>query len=263
MDPYFFERANTNYTPTDEEIPRIRSIRNTLQTAVASFDREIALLQERRKNHAQDLERCDRLLAPMKKVPDDVLSSIFLACCGPSDSKPQTMSPDHPAVVASHVCRAWRRLALSTAPLWSKLAIIPPSHPRDSTPYPEHPYTLMEEAKVRWESRMGHLVDMTRIWIYRPRAWPLSTVLRLTMANASATDLAEDLAAPVTPLFTALIDLACSVAFRWERTAIDIVAERNTDIDTILTLKAEDVPLLHTVRPPPDVCANRHCGHLL
>ncbi|KAF8881789.1 hypothetical protein BD779DRAFT_1545319 [Infundibulicybe gibba] len=60
-------------------------------------------------------------------LPDDIVREIFLrvACLsGPALLPPQ---PREPRVALSHVCAAWRRVALSTPELWSEVVIDDPA----------------------------------------------------------------------------------------------------------------------------------------
>ncbi|TDL20650.1 hypothetical protein BD410DRAFT_899377, partial [Rickenella mellea] len=54
--------------------------------------------------------------SPIDKLPDDVLSQIFLACLDPPLSRPNIRKAP---VILGRICRSWRRLALDMPLLWN------------------------------------------------------------------------------------------------------------------------------------------------
>jgi hypothetical protein len=92
---------------------------------VDALNKEIDELTKRRDEHARFVEEHSALLSPIRRVPNDILSLIFLASL-PRNShfqKLTKLSGIHPALVLSHVCRRWRHMSLSTPSLWSVINI--------------------------------------------------------------------------------------------------------------------------------------------
>ena len=90
-----------------------------------AYIRNVLLAARQRKEELVDLiGRCEVALAPHKKLPPDVLRSIF-----PFSNETRAEFPLSKRIVALrllhiiHVCSAWRQLALETPALWSNLGI--------------------------------------------------------------------------------------------------------------------------------------------
>ncbi|TEB28257.1 hypothetical protein FA13DRAFT_817958 [Coprinellus micaceus] len=235
---------------TDAEVSKFRAARHDAQVAIYSIDEEVAKLGIRRRNHEHTLRQCDEALAPVKKIPYDVLSSIFLLSLRRDtygDDEPHPMASSHPAVVASHVCSDWRKASLSTGQLWSEIPVIHPPHPR-MTPTRDRPH-LVDDAEVRWEAHTTQLFETTQTWISRSGGYPLSITLDLTTSSwGDDTWGGEEPPRDVISKFKGLVDIVCSVASRWESVDISIFANSTTEVEGLLSLKGEDVPLLRTVK---------------
>ena len=83
---------------------------------------------QRREETMDLIDRCKIALAPHKRLPPDVLRSIFHFCAEariqfPLASKPRSIDKDLRLLHITHVCSAWRQLALETPVLWSDISI--------------------------------------------------------------------------------------------------------------------------------------------
>ncbi|KAK1222878.1 hypothetical protein PQX77_014300 [Marasmius sp. AFHP31] len=92
---------------SDESIDRHKSI--------------VKVLENERDHIIGTLARYNALISPIRLLPLEVMSQIFLLCL-----------PDHPFVppsssdaplILTQVCRSWRDIALSTPGLWASIAI--------------------------------------------------------------------------------------------------------------------------------------------
>ncbi|PBK67168.1 hypothetical protein ARMSODRAFT_1045664 [Armillaria solidipes] len=83
---------------------------------------EASQLNERHKSLTQYVSNCRSLLAPIRRLPRDVLEIVF-AFVPSSESSLNTRSA--PWSLA-HICYAWRDIVLSTPSLWAKIDICPP-----------------------------------------------------------------------------------------------------------------------------------------
>ncbi|PFH50528.1 hypothetical protein AMATHDRAFT_60951 [Amanita thiersii Skay4041] len=83
--------------------------------------RKQALLEEQKLLRDQ-LNRYKRALAPYKKLPKDIIQYIFDFCVGEAVVRlPPCKAQVLPQVVLSHVCSAWRQVALDTVELWNRV----------------------------------------------------------------------------------------------------------------------------------------------
>ncbi len=87
--------------------------------------RNVLLAARQQKEEIMDLiGRCEVALAPHKKLPPDVLRSIFHFC---NETHAEFPLSNHGVGLRllriTHVCSAWRQLALETPALWSDVSI--------------------------------------------------------------------------------------------------------------------------------------------
>ncbi|KAI0037223.1 hypothetical protein K488DRAFT_75528 [Vararia minispora EC-137] len=94
---------------------RIAATDAALQKTIADQHALIRTLQDERAKVQQKIEQARGYLAPIRRLPQELLRSIFLLgfdespCC---------------AWVLAAVCSLWRRLALSMPKLWSKIRLV-------------------------------------------------------------------------------------------------------------------------------------------
>ncbi|KZW01917.1 hypothetical protein EXIGLDRAFT_829818 [Exidia glandulosa HHB12029] len=99
------------------------------QEETASARAILVQIQSREENLAQSLRVARGLLHPIRRLPADILSSIFETWLDETERdekiRPVTYRAEHLPFVAGRVCRRWRHVALSTASLWTgvKLAL--------------------------------------------------------------------------------------------------------------------------------------------
>ena len=100
--------GRTNRICSKEEETYIRSIMLTAQ-------------QHRKEEFMDLIGRCKVALAPRKKLPPDVLRSIFHFC---NEGEMKFPLSKRGVLRITHVCSAWRQLALETPSLWSGVRIL-------------------------------------------------------------------------------------------------------------------------------------------
>jgi len=118
--------GRTNGHHSEEEQLYIRNVLLAAESLLqsGSVDRDLG----RREETVDLIGRCKIALAPHKRLPSDVLRSI-LRFCGeapvrfPLGSKPGGIDQDLRLLHITHVCSAWRQLALEMPALWSDIYI--------------------------------------------------------------------------------------------------------------------------------------------
>ncbi|TEB32058.1 hypothetical protein FA13DRAFT_1628632, partial [Coprinellus micaceus] len=125
-DSPFFEHRHTNYVPTPPEIEQLKEIIAQREVVVNEIDAKLDDLDRLRKelettkSFNTDYISWHRDLTTIaRRLPADILSVVFMTFLSlfPPHSSP------HPAVTISHVCRAWRSLALEMPLLWTQISI--------------------------------------------------------------------------------------------------------------------------------------------
>ncbi|KAJ7153934.1 hypothetical protein C8R43DRAFT_443439 [Mycena crocata] len=121
-------QLRTSYLPTPVEIEDTQRELASLSAELASLAAEQAHLEERigqltarrhEINHAIELQAA--LIAPIRRIPDDVIQDIFLACL--PTHRNAVMATSEAPLILCRICSAWRALALATPRIWASLHI--------------------------------------------------------------------------------------------------------------------------------------------
>ncbi|KAE9407295.1 hypothetical protein BT96DRAFT_153141 [Gymnopus androsaceus JB14] len=111
-----------------------------------------------------ELASIRNILSPVRRIPVEILSEIFELARLPEDG---IFHSNHTIVLytynVSSVCAAWRKTALATPRLWSKLC------------FDWEIYTKTVATKVEW----------VKEWIDRSQSLPLDVYLSLRLGSAS------------------------------------------------------------------------------
>jgi hypothetical protein len=96
---------------------------------LTEYDKEISrlhsaifVLEERKKNLGSQMQRLQKLLSPVRKLPREVLSEINFLYCDPTFR----IGPDGihaPSRSIAAVCTYWRSIALSDRQLWTDISL--------------------------------------------------------------------------------------------------------------------------------------------
>lgn len=236
-----------NEVPSETDLPRIRSLRVGCQAKIDAVNEQIQALLGQRKLLEKKLEKYNLLLSPIKRVPGDVLSTIFELA---TDIGANKWRQHLPTVLPSTICRSWRTMAIQSPKLWSTIPIAPPEHPYLSIRYKDSPH-LLGDAERRWEKNMALLHEVLQLWVERSKDCPLFINIGFNTINQAARNGwgGQDPPAKVLPLYMGLIHLACSVARRWKSVELDILTSPSYSVivGDLLALRPEDVPQLAAI----------------
>ncbi|KAG6830075.1 hypothetical protein H0H92_002365 [Tricholoma furcatifolium] len=111
-------------------IERAQNGLGALDDEVKGVDEELARLQflledihRRRRVKRAEVEVYGTANAPMRKLPNEILSHIFILCCSGS----RISMGNHPVsqlqFILGRVCSKWRQISCSTPELWSRIQI--------------------------------------------------------------------------------------------------------------------------------------------
>ncbi|KAF7296662.1 F-box domain-containing protein [Mycena chlorophos] len=204
----FASKFNTNFYPTDEETDEIRALLIEPLAQLISIDEQIASLLEQRKSIAAYVALADHqaLIAPLRRLPTDILEQIFLACL-PADRLAGMISSDAPLLL-SQICGEWRRVALSLPRLWSRFQIEVPTLEQI-----EQAYLGARQREVQWR------LETTKLWLERSHSVPLSLSMIFDPSRDTILATLEDAkASHAYPFFVAVI----SAAERWRDVAFTL-----------------------------------------
>ncbi|THV03752.1 hypothetical protein K435DRAFT_650628, partial [Dendrothele bispora CBS 962.96] len=129
-----FQRLRDPAQVAEEETVRVKQVIHDAESEVASYDAEIAQLEaalsvlRHKRECLQDYAAKHRsLLAPIRRLPPEILSFIFLIQCCQSPNElsfKRSCSHKSSSICLSRVSIGWRRVALESPHLWSYLTIL-------------------------------------------------------------------------------------------------------------------------------------------
>ncbi|RXW23031.1 hypothetical protein EST38_g2800 [Candolleomyces aberdarensis] len=254
MDSPFSEYLDSGYSPSDAEIPLIKALIQQKIDVISSIDKEyeeildsVAALKARRKANKIFIQKHQALIAPIKRLPPDILSTVFLASLPVIECTEAAMTCNHPAVVISQVCRHWRQLAFDTPLLWSRIQLILPN----VNPYypPDDVDRVNGETAALFDSVVQRLSDATTIWLSRSKGCPLTILMKASESAAGGLDTSQSktLEGSVLMGLGKLVGLLSSESKRWEQVRFELAIigdSRKSQLSRLLFLAPRDVPIL-------------------
>lgn len=187
-----FSSLDSRFCPDKTQREAIRGVISDIDRDVASAEAHIARVRNtltKLESSQSSLLKCrqkfDSFLAPIRRLPSDVIAEIFVACIRASVDveKPKRLSLEVPPTSRvpwhwqlAQVCSHWRSIALSLPRLWSCISV-----ESNSIAITDGPH---------WE-RVHRLVEMQ---LSRTRRAPLSITFIVKITDASVMRLLDLLA---------------------------------------------------------------------
>ncbi|KAE9395652.1 hypothetical protein BT96DRAFT_772517, partial [Gymnopus androsaceus JB14] len=130
----------TNHAPSTNELAELKSLLIVPKHELSRLDSEIARLQgimdglsSSRAQIKQYIDAHQSLMSPVRQIPPETLSEIFVWCLPSVDSDTYSVrSLDEAPLILTTICRDWRRIAIQTPLLWPSLHIYHPSNITDA-----------------------------------------------------------------------------------------------------------------------------------
>ncbi|KAF7310166.1 F-box domain-containing protein [Mycena indigotica] len=130
----FEDILHTNTVPSDAQSEEMRSFLTPHRQALNKLDDEVQRLERLLENVNQQrkelytwLAAHDKLLSPMRRLPDDVVRVVFAHTL--PTTRHAALSADEGPLLLTSICRHWRELALSTPRLWAAVHVVLPREP--------------------------------------------------------------------------------------------------------------------------------------
>lgn len=135
LSPDLLNQLRAMQTPSPSEKTSIVNHISETESNLLLYDLELARhaettekLQAERRNIQQIVDGHRSLLAPVRKLPTELLASIFAACCARDSPDRFSNSITSPGVLAplnlGLVCHLWRDITISTPRLWSTISVV-------------------------------------------------------------------------------------------------------------------------------------------
>ncbi|KAJ2913660.1 hypothetical protein MD484_g6760, partial [Candolleomyces efflorescens] len=237
----FSRHLNTNYVPSGIELHHIRSLADERQKVVDALNVEIEALVKRRDEHAKFVKEHSALLSPVRRVPNDILSLIFLFCL-PNDpfQASDTWSGDHPALIISAVSQRWRHLSLNTPLLWTVIDI--------QTPWLPNPQDYRwDNFMAYWGRQVQAILARTQLWISRSANCPLTVSFTGGLTLPEDTDMSEDPALTASQLMRSLVTALCDVSCRWKAVHLTVEVGVDAAVNEFFQIPPDRLLLLETL----------------
>jgi len=160
---------NTNHSASSLEIGQIQELLiqptqelNRLNSEIQHLKSTLSYLFAQREKLQGFVNSHRALISPVRRLPPEVLSEIFVHCLQDKERNP-TRSVGEAPLLLTLVCRRWREIALSTTRLWRCIHIYFPSVVK------RHEQRFKEIAERRSEG--------VKTWLSRSGSLPLSISL--------------------------------------------------------------------------------------
>ncbi|KAF7291406.1 F-box domain-containing protein [Mycena indigotica] len=221
---------HTNTAPTDAECDAIHALLASQTAKLGELDAEAVRLQDllntvnSKRNELRDfIDAHTALVAPMRRVPEEILRLVFLETL--PENRGAAMHPSESPLLLSRVCRYWRDLALAMPKLWSSIHIVVPpvAHPR-----------------------AGPVAENLARWLHRGAAAPLDASLYLSR-HPHIEEAPDMIDTQLSPLFAVLL----AAASRWRDMKLSLHNFRVSDEWALSELQAHDVPQLRRMDLSP------------
>ncbi|KAF9035394.1 hypothetical protein BDZ89DRAFT_947002, partial [Hymenopellis radicata] len=121
------ELLRQNHPPLDVELPAFRKVAEDTRTALEDLDSKIVQAQKllkhllsARQQVQSRLDDAKAILHPIRSIPSELLTEIFLRCI-PTTYRVKdldALDPRGAPWLFSEVCHRWRELAVNTPQLW-------------------------------------------------------------------------------------------------------------------------------------------------
>ncbi|KAJ6584012.1 hypothetical protein DFH09DRAFT_1144043 [Mycena vulgaris] len=166
----FADKLETNYVPSDTELAHLRALLVEPLDELARVDAQLeemdVLIRELKTKRAAlevEIDAHKALMAPLRRIPNDVLGEIFVACLPTAHNA--LIDPGEAPLILGRICKHWRSVAYSTPTLWSSLHIPPLTQEWVWPHVPKVPVARSVERKLE---------EVVAAWLDRAAACPLS-----------------------------------------------------------------------------------------
>jgi len=174
-----------------------------------------------------------RLLTPIRRMPDDILSEIFLWCL--PDKHNAVMSASEAPLLLGRVCSRWRYVAYRTPRLWATLHIPLPIPPSPNILLSNQSLQFQQVSEAFEEKYQNHC-QAIREWFARSGSRPLSISFNPKESFPSTTSNEQ---------IRKYFDLILEYSHRWRDLEISITA---AEFSTFLaSISSNAVPLLESL----------------
>ncbi|KJA23844.1 hypothetical protein HYPSUDRAFT_39369 [Hypholoma sublateritium FD-334 SS-4] len=237
----FASKIGTNYAATSEEAEKITALLagpisklKQLQVDILRVKAHYDGLVEQQLALSREIEAHQALIAPIRRIPIDILQEIFLHCL-PTKHNAVISSTECP-ILLTRICSGWRHIALNTPMLWSSIHVPVPIcsiHDRHSPSPSSLPAPIRRSPELEVAMSIAkRQATAIREWLGRSG----ECVLAISIYD-------EDYRTPE-EIYTVILDALVSFRQRWGALRCETPA---WSIMRIAAIPASELPCLHTI----------------
>ncbi|KAL0069438.1 hypothetical protein AAF712_003463 [Marasmius tenuissimus] len=220
----------TNNEPSVMEQNEVRRLIDQPQTRIRDIDAEISRLLAERDKLEHFVGAHSRVLSPIRRLPADILSEIFILCL-PTDHFPSRDLAEAPLLL-TFVCHIWRNVALRTPRLWNAIHIFIPHPAIDVGTY--------------YEPWMQKRLEGIRNWLKQSGTLPLHLSLSTGSYPSFPNPDSRDPVFPVKGVCDEILSLLVGFSSRWMSLSLVDIIERVKDrLDELLP---PNLPMLKAIQ---------------
>ncbi|KAF7352427.1 F-box domain-containing protein [Mycena venus] len=164
------------------------ALRIQVSALTSSISRQRLLLEDMRTRLRELQTQLDQIVYPVLTLPPEITSEIFVHCL-PAERQLDIVNPKEAPLLLMHVCRLWRKIAVSTPELWTSFDL--------DVGWPEP--NLLEVGETWFErarerpisvklSSCGLLSDIDHIDLFMTKLWGRSRGIRELELNIAVED---------------------------------------------------------------------------
>ena len=230
----FSHYLQNNQAPSEDETREIKALKAIPLKEISIIDVEIERIEgiltslKQKRAHIQDcIDDFSTILAPVRRLPLDVLSVIFGHCL--ATHRNPVMRASEAPILLTRICRDWRSIALSIPRLWSRLYI-----PTMRKVRPRHYHREALPYVLEGERRMEARTEEVQRWLRLSSACPLSITLMSSRDPIS---------------HPPLLDSIIQSSRRWQQLELGCFLSPESDVLTrLLSLTPDDLCMLRELR---------------
>ncbi|KAJ8095170.1 hypothetical protein PM082_010392 [Marasmius tenuissimus] len=186
---------------TETELKECQAEINRLKTS-------IHLLENKKLNLKDCLEKCRSLLSPIHRLPTETLTHIFAYACEDSTLQPSSLPV---TMLLTTICGRWRDVVLSTPRLWSSLKI----------------------NFVPWKKKADHLVRLTTSFIEHSKTSPLDIAVTFPIDSNGSDE-----------WISSVVEVLSRGCARWRSLSLSLPNNITLPNDLFQNVRGQALPLL-------------------
>ncbi|KAJ7138227.1 hypothetical protein C8R44DRAFT_566046, partial [Mycena epipterygia] len=108
----------TQLAEIGESVRVAHLLKTSLEMQITETRMKLLRLEREHMHATRHIERCRHPLAPIRRIPTEILSNIFVCYADFVDDGPPFRDVRKAAWILGHICSYWRAVAISTPAVW-------------------------------------------------------------------------------------------------------------------------------------------------